>query len=61
MSAARASARAASAKLIRAADYYRIPVLEIYKGYPIYVLGKEPPGYLESHCWRHPSQRAESF
>lgn len=28
--------------------YYRIPVMPIYKSYPIYAPGKEPPGYWES-------------
>src|SRR5215470_3762997 len=27
--------------------YYSIPVRPIYKSYPIYAPGKEPPGYLE--------------
>ena len=27
--------------------YYRIPELPIYKTYPIYAPGKEPPGYIE--------------
>src|SRR5437762_13873816 len=27
--------------------YYRMPVRPIYKSYPIYAPGKEPPGYLE--------------
>jgi rhodanese-related sulfurtransferase len=30
------------------ADYYaRIPALPIYKSYPVYAPGKEPPGYLD--------------
>jgi rhodanese-related sulfurtransferase len=30
------------------ADYYsRIPALAIYKSYPVYAPGKEPPGYLD--------------
>jgi hypothetical protein len=29
------------------ADYYRLPVRPVYKSYPIYAPGKEPPGYLE--------------
>ena len=37
----------ASPKHISAADYYRIPEIRIYKGYPIYAPGKEPPGYLD--------------
>ena len=27
--------------------YYRIPVRPIYKSYPVYAPGKEPPGYIE--------------
>jgi hypothetical protein len=27
--------------------YYRMPVRQIYKSYPIYAPGKEPPGYIE--------------
>src|SRR5205814_1957188 len=27
--------------------YYRIPVRPVYKSYPIYPPGKEPPGYLD--------------
>lgn len=37
----------ASARHISAADYYQIPEWKIYKGYPIYAPGKEPPGYLD--------------
>src|SRR6266849_1445045 len=36
-----------SPKHISADYYYRIPVRPIYKSYPIYAPGKEPPGYLE--------------
>ena len=32
---------------IRSDYYYSIPVRPIYKSYPIYGYGKEPPGYLE--------------
>jgi hypothetical protein len=27
--------------------YYRMPERKIYRSYPVYALGKEPPGYLE--------------
>ncbi len=27
--------------------YYRMPVRPIYKSYPIYAPGKEPPGYFD--------------
>ncbi len=37
---------AGSPKHISADYYYRIPVRPIYKSYPIYAAGKEPPGYL---------------
>jgi len=37
----------ASGKQISADYYYQIPVRTIYKNYPVYVPGKEPPGYLE--------------
>ena len=37
----------ASPKHISADYYYRIPVRPIYKSYPVYVLGHEPPGYSE--------------
>ncbi len=32
---------------VRADFYYAIPVRPIFKSYPIYAPGKEPPGYLE--------------
>src|SRR5216684_4547236 len=32
---------------VSAAYYYSISVLPIYKSYPIYVPGKEPPDYLD--------------
>jgi hypothetical protein len=32
---------------VRSADYYRMPVRPVYKSYPIYEPGKEPPNYLE--------------
>lgn len=34
--------------------YYRIPVRQIYKTYPIYHPSKEPPGYMESLKNREP-------
>lgn len=34
-------------KHVAADFYYRIPALPIYKSYPIYAPGKEPPGYIE--------------
>ena len=38
---------ASSPKHISADYYYRIPVRPIYKSYPIYAPGREPPGYLQ--------------
>jgi len=38
----------ASPKHIPADYYYRMPVRLIYKSYPIYAPGKEPPGYIEN-------------
>ena len=37
---------AASPKHISSAYYYRMPVRPVYKSYPIYVPGKEPPDYF---------------
>ena len=37
----------ASPRHISAAEYYQIPEMKIYKSYPIYAPGKEPPGYFE--------------
>lgn len=38
---------AATPKHISSDYYYSIPVRPIYKSYPVYALGKEPPGYQE--------------
>jgi hypothetical protein len=37
----------ASAKHVSADYYYRIRVRPIYKGYPVYAPGHEPPGYMD--------------
>ena len=37
----------ASPKHVSSDYYYRIPVRPIYKGYPVYALGREPAGYLD--------------
>src|SRR6185436_14831681 len=37
----------ASPVFVTSEYYYRIPVAPAYKNYPVYVPGKEPPGYLE--------------
>jgi len=36
-----------SPKHVSAAYYYKIPVRPIYKSYPIYAPGQEPPGYMD--------------
>ncbi|HMF97906.1 MAG TPA: hypothetical protein VKE96_26580 [Vicinamibacterales bacterium] len=36
-----------SPKHVSAEYYYRIPVRAIYKGYPVYAPGHEPPGYID--------------
>src|SRR4030095_14272624 len=36
-----------SPKHISADYYYRIPVRKIYRSYPVYAPGKEPPGYMD--------------
>jgi hypothetical protein len=38
---------ASSPKHIPSEYYYRIPVRPIFKSYPVYAPGKEPPGYFE--------------
>jgi hypothetical protein len=43
-----------SPKAVPADYYYRIPVRPIYRGYPVYVPGKEPPGYFDSLKQREP-------
>ena len=37
-----------SPRYMTSAEYYRLKVRPIYKGYPAYAKGQEPPGYLES-------------
>lgn len=37
-----------SPKQVPADYYYRVPVRPIYKSYPVYAMGHEPTGYLES-------------
>src|SRR4029434_690522 len=36
-----------SPKHVSADYYYRIPVAPIYKSYPVYTPGHEPPGYMD--------------
>ncbi|HEY7913266.1 MAG TPA: hypothetical protein VIG62_15240 [Blastocatellia bacterium] len=49
---------ASSPKHISADYYYQIPVRPIYKSYPAYAPGKEPPGYME---WLKQQEPAEAF
>jgi hypothetical protein len=37
----------ASPQHVSADFYYHIPLMTIYKSYPVYAPGKEPPGYIE--------------
>ena len=37
-----------------AAEYYAMPIREVYRTYPFYVAGKEPPGYFESLLQKEP-------
>src|SRR5574341_1722029 len=37
----------ASPVFVTSEYYYSIPVAPVYKNYPVYAPGKEPPGYLE--------------
>lgn len=39
--------RSSSPRHILAEYYYRIPVRPIYRSYPVYVAGREPPGYID--------------
>ena len=39
--------RAYSPVHISSADYYRLPVRQVFKSYPIYAPGKEPTGYID--------------
>jgi hypothetical protein len=39
--------RAHSPVHISSADYYRLPVRQVFKSYPIYAPGKEPTGYID--------------
>jgi hypothetical protein len=45
---------AGSPKHVSSDYYYRIPVLPIYKGYPVYAPGHEPPGYIDWLKQREP-------
>src|SRR3982751_2591755 len=43
-----------SPKHVPASFYYKIPVLPIYKSYPVYHPDREPTGYIESLRSREP-------
>jgi hypothetical protein len=43
-----------SPEAVPADYYYRIPVRSIYRGYPVYAPGQEPPGYFEALTQRKP-------
>ncbi len=43
-----------SPKQVPASYYYKIPVRPIYKSYPVYAPGHEPPGYMEWLKQREP-------
>ena len=49
---------ASSPEHVSADYYYRIPLRPIYKSYPAYAPGKEPPGYLE---WLKQQEPEEAF
>jgi hypothetical protein len=40
--------RGRSPRYMTADEYYKLKVRRIYRSYPVYVQGKEPPGYIES-------------
>lgn len=37
-----------SPRYLSAAEYYALDIAPVYRGYPVYAPGKEPPGYLDS-------------
>ena len=43
-----------SPRYMTAGEYYKLKVRPIYRAYPVYVQGKEPPGYIESLKQREP-------
>ncbi|HKE26831.1 MAG TPA: di-heme oxidoredictase family protein [Bryobacteraceae bacterium] len=48
------AARDRSPRYPNAAEYYSLKVRKIYRSYPVYIEGKEPPGYIESLKQREP-------
>jgi hypothetical protein len=48
------AARDRSPRYPNAAEYYSLKERTIYRSYPVYVEGKEPPGYIESLRQREP-------
>jgi hypothetical protein len=43
-----------SPRYMSAEEYYKLKVRPIYRSYPVYIDGKEPPGYVESLKQREP-------
>jgi hypothetical protein len=43
-----------SPRYVSSDDYYQFKVRPVYRGYPVYFPGKEPPGYLESLRQKEP-------
>jgi hypothetical protein len=43
-----------SPRYMSAEDYYKLRVRKVYRSYPTYVEGKEPPGYIESLKQKEP-------
>jgi hypothetical protein len=43
-----------SPRYMTAQEYYKLKVRPIYRTYPVYVRGKEPPGYIESLKQKEP-------
>src|ERR1041384_7380873 len=43
-----------SPRYMSAEEYYKLKVRPIYRSYPIYVQGKEPPGYIDRLKQREP-------
>ena len=46
--------RERSPRYLTAEEYYELKVRPIYRSYPVYVRGKEPPGYIEWLKQREP-------
>src|SRR5260370_6264939 len=44
-----------SPRYLSSNEYYEFKVRPVYRGYPVYFPGKEPPGYLDSLRQREPA------